>query len=121
MTTGAPQANATPVMDGTGEAVVVIAGITPKPGHLQQVISAFAAGIGRVHRQDVGCDLYALHEDGDRLVMIEKWSSRAAFEAHMDGQAVADLAASLHGLLAEDSVPRLLRPLPHGEDAQGRL
>lgn len=48
----------------------------------------------RVHAHDEGCELYALHEGDDRLVMIEKWSSEQALETRGAGEAIRPHAAA---------------------------
>jgi len=40
--------------------IVVVATITPKPEHTDEVAAAFAGVIPQVHAED-GCELYALH------------------------------------------------------------
>ena len=71
--------------------VVVVATITPLPGHADEVIAAFAETIPLVHAED-GCELYALHRAEDRLIMIEKWASREAL-----GDAQQGRRAGRHG------------------------
>ncbi len=69
--------------------VVVVATIVPKPEHRDEVIAAFRDTIEQVHDED-GCELYALHEAPDRLIMVEKWSSQEALGVHSKS---ANLAA----------------------------
>ena len=56
--------------------VVVVATIRPQSGCRDQVIAALENAVTRVHAEDGGCELYALHENDDLLVMIEKWTTR---------------------------------------------
>jgi quinol monooxygenase YgiN len=58
--------------------VVVVATAIPAPGHRDEVVAAFEKVIPTVHAEDEGCELYALHEGEDRLVMVEKWTSLEA-------------------------------------------
>jgi len=51
--------------------VVVVATIIPLPEHRDAVIAAFTETIPEVHKED-GCELYALHQNDDRLIMVEK-------------------------------------------------
>ena len=52
--------------------VVVVATIHPRRNCRDQVIAALEKAVIRVHAEDSGCELYALHENDDQLVMIEK-------------------------------------------------
>lgn len=100
--------------------VVVVATILPLPEHRDAVIAAFSQAIGQVHAED-GCQLYALHQADDRLIMVEKWASRAALEAHGRGQALAALNPLLKGKLAGRTEVIVLDPVPAGEPAKGQL
>jgi quinol monooxygenase YgiN len=102
--------------------VVLVATIRPKADRQQDVVDAFTSGIPRVHAEDAGCELYALHTGGDgRVVMIEKWASAEALQAHGRSDAYAALGRSLAGLL--DGAPDLqtLTAVPAGTPDQGAL
>ncbi len=101
--------------------VVVVATIFPLPEHRAEVLALYEGVIGRVHAEDEGCELYALHEDADSLVMIEKWTSAEALQAHARGAALADMRPKLDGKLAGDSVVKVYEPRPAGTTAQGAL
>src|SRR3954454_16575234 len=101
--------------------VVVVATIFPLPEHRTEVISLYEETIGRVHSEDQGCELYALHEDAESLVMIEKWTSAEALQAHGHGAALADMRPKLEGKLAGDSIVKVYTPRPAGTAAQGAL
>ncbi len=83
--------------------VVVVATAFPIPEHRAEVIAAFEATIAGVH-DDPGCELYALHEGRDRLVMIEKYVSQEALAEHAKSATLADLRADLAGKLDGDLV-----------------
>jgi quinol monooxygenase YgiN len=102
-------------------AVVVVATIRPLPDRRAEVIAAMEAVITRTHAEDEGCLLYALHEGPDRLVMIEKWSSREALDAHLRGPALTELARKLDGLLEAPPDIQPLQPHPAGTRGQGAL
>ena len=53
-------------------AVIVVATAFPIQEHRAEVVAAFEAAMTKVHSEEPGCELYALHEGDDRLVMIEK-------------------------------------------------
>jgi quinol monooxygenase YgiN len=80
--------------------VILVATAFPLPEHRAEVIEAFEAAIPRA-QEDPGCELYALHEGRDRLVMIEKYASQDA--------------------LAEHSRSPVLAPHPVGDEVKGAL
>jgi quinol monooxygenase YgiN len=100
--------------------VVVVATLNPLPEHREAVIKTLEETIARVH-QEPGCELYALHEDRDRLVYVEKWESAEALAAHAKGQALADQADRLAGKLNGPADVRILQPHPAGDPAKGAL
>jgi quinol monooxygenase YgiN len=101
--------------------VVVVATILPLPEHRAEVIAAFEPLIAAVHAEDEGCELYALHAGEDRLVMIEKWTSRDALAAHSEANAGRGLRASLEGKLAGPTDVQILEAHPAGAPALGAL
>ena len=68
--------------------VVVVATIIPLPEHRDEVIATLTQTVPKVHEED-GCELYALHQAEDRLMMIEKWASPEALRTHSRGAALA--------------------------------
>jgi quinol monooxygenase YgiN len=102
-------------------AVVVVATIVPLAEHRAEVIAALETTIARVHAEDEGCLLYALHEGPDRLVMIEKWTSAGALASHGRGAAIAELNKALNGKVAGRSDLQILEPHPAGTAGQGTL
>jgi quinol monooxygenase YgiN len=60
--------------------VVVVATIVPRPEYRDEVIATITETVARVHEED-GCELYALHQADDRLMMVEKWASADALRA----------------------------------------
>ncbi|WOP18145.1 putative quinol monooxygenase [Raineyella sp. LH-20] len=102
--------------------VVVTAVFHPLPGRKDDLVAAMQTGIEAVHREDDGCQLYAIHdaEDGT-ITMIEKWSSPEALAAHARGAAVGILNGDVEALLASPTVVTRMTPIPRGTDAQGRL
>jgi quinol monooxygenase YgiN len=101
--------------------VIVIATARPLPGYRDEVVAAFEAAVASVHEHDNGCELYALHEADDRLVMIEKWADKDALAAHAKGPAVTGLGAALKGRLGAPLDVQVLRPHPAGTAEQGML
>jgi quinol monooxygenase YgiN len=100
--------------------VVVVATIIPLPGHRDEVIAALTETIAKVHTED-GCELYALHQAEDRLVMIEKWASREALDAHSRGTALAALNPQLAGKVNGPPDVITLAAVPAGDPAKGQL
>ena len=100
--------------------VVVVATIKPLPEHRDEVIAAFSETTAQVHAED-GCELYALQQADDRLIMVEKWASREALAAHSRGAALAALNPRLAGKVAGPSEVIVLEPVPAGDPAKGQL
>lgn len=102
-------------------AVIVVATAFPIPEHKDEVIAAFEAAIARVHAEEPGCELYALHEGRDRLVMIEKYASEDAVAEHRKGAGLAGLIAALEGKLSSPMDVQILAPHPAGTASKGAL
>ena len=100
--------------------VVVVATIVPLAEHRDEVIAAFQETIRQVHDED-GCELYALHEAPDRLIMIEKWASRDALRAHSRSPALTAMNPKLFGKVAGPPEIIVLNQLPAGDPAKGAL
>lgn len=98
--------------------VVVIATIRPLPGHREDVVAAFSQAVAAVHGED-GCELYALNEAADRLIMIEKRASQEALDRHAGGPNLAALGPKLAGKLAGAPEVVVARPVPAGDPAKG--
>jgi quinol monooxygenase YgiN len=101
--------------------VVVIATIMPADGFRDEVIAAFERAIPPVHANDDGCELYALHEADDRLVMVEKWSSQDALDAHGQNATLATLGREIAGKIVGEVDLQVLAPHPAGTREQGTL
>jgi quinol monooxygenase YgiN len=101
--------------------VIVVATVYPAPEHRSEVITAFVDAINQVHAHDVGCEVYALHESDDRLVMIEKWASAEALEAHSTGDALKELTQRIKGKIVGGLDVQVLQPHPAGTPQQGSL
>jgi quinol monooxygenase YgiN len=100
--------------------VVVVATIIPLPEHREEVIAIITETVGKVHEED-GCELYALHQAADRLVMVEKWASPEALRTHSRGAALAAQAPLLAGKLAGAAEVIVLHAVPAGDPAMGQL
>ena len=93
-----------------GNAVLTRATLVPDWAPLQVA----TAGPGRLTLEDDGCELYAMHEDADTIVMIEKWTSAGALAAHAAAPALAALNPQLEGKLATRTVVKVYTPHPAG-------
>lgn len=102
-------------------AIIVVATAFPLPEHRAEVIAAFEAAEEKVHAEEDGCELYALHEGPDRLVMIEKYASDEAVAAHRVGAGLAELIEALKGKLSAPMDVQFLTPHPAGSPAKGAL
>ena len=101
--------------------VVVVATITPKPEHLDEVIAAMKKAVPLVHQED-GCELYALHADDEQLVMVERWTSREALKKHGTGSpGLRVFNAAIDGMLAAPTVVLRLDAIPAGDEVKGQL
>ncbi|HSR87008.1 MAG TPA: putative quinol monooxygenase [Streptosporangiaceae bacterium] len=100
--------------------VVVVATIVPLAEHRDEVIAAFQEAIKQVHDED-GCELYALNEAPDRLIMIEKWASPEALRAHSTSPALTAMNPKLAGKVAGRPEIIVLNQLPAGDPAKGAL
>ena len=101
--------------------VVVVASMRVAPERKDEVSSALIRQVERVHAEEPGALLFAAHESGDRLILIEKWESAEALQAHVAGEAIAEYRAVLEPALLEPADIRILTPLPAGDPKKGML
>lgn len=81
---------------------IVIATFTPKPGHYDEVKRVLLEVTPDIHKEE-GCDLYALHDEvNGSLVLIEKWTTRELWIAHVSMDTVTRLRKGVDGLLVGD-------------------
>ena len=102
-------------------AVIIVATAFPIQEHKAEVVAAFEAAMAKVHSEEPGCELYALHEGDDRLVMIEKYASQDAVDQHIKGAGLAGLRAALEGKLGSPIDVQVLVPHPAGSKDKGAL
>ena len=100
--------------------VVVVATITPSEGNYDEVRQILLDAIPQVH-QEAGCELYALHEDGERFVMIERWESAEALDTHSNGEVLRNAGRAMAGKLAGKLDVRSLSAVPAGDPTKGAL
>jgi quinol monooxygenase YgiN len=100
--------------------VVVVAILTPKPGRLADVIAAFEAVTPKVHEEN-GCELYAVHSDGETCVMVEQWSSPETLNAHASGAVMEELKLLWSDSLAKPFEAWVVENIPMGEATLGTI
>jgi quinol monooxygenase YgiN len=100
--------------------VIVVATITPLPGRTQHVLDSFATVLPLVHAEP-GCELYAIHTDGERVIMVERWASREDLDAHSNGEALVQLGALNADALAGPPEVRVLDNVPAGDPVKGTI
>ncbi|GAB2845807.1 putative quinol monooxygenase [Microbacterium insulae] len=103
-------------------AVSVVAVLTAKPGFGPSVIEAFREVSPLVH-EEPGCELYAAHleQDGDTVVMVERWTTRADLDAHAQGAPLARLNELNAGLLMRPYDVWFLDAVVLGDPAKGMI
>ena len=91
--------------------VHVLAVITAKPGRRDDILAAFRANVPAVHAED-GCIEYGATVDTegvgnlqtrfgeDSFVVVEKWASLAALEAHITAPHMATYGAKTKDMIA---------------------
>jgi quinol monooxygenase YgiN len=99
---------------------IVVARVYPKPGRLQEVIGVYARVVPLVY-QEPGCELFALHTDGETVFVVEKWATPADLHGHADGAAYAQIRAGISDLVDHAADVWVLDPLPFGEAAKGTI
>lgn len=101
-------------------ALVVVAVLTAKPGLGPSVIEAFREVSPLVHAEP-GCELYAAHlqQDGDTVIMVERWATHADLDAHAAGAPLARLNEVNADLLERPYDVWFLDPVPLGDAAKG--
>jgi quinol monooxygenase YgiN len=100
--------------------IVIVATISPKPGRIDAVREAFTAAIPTMH-EEPGCELYALHEDGYGLVLVERWATQDDVRAHGAGETFNQLSESVKEDLTEPIGVRMLTAVPAGDQTKGAL
>lgn len=100
--------------------LVVVAGLTAKPGMGLAVIESFREVSPLVH-EETGCELYAAHleQGGDTVIMVERWASRADLDAHAAGAPLARLNELNADLLVKPYDVWILDSVPLGDDTKG--
>jgi len=100
--------------------VVVIATLVPKPGRVQDALDAFAGASPLVQKEE-GCELYALHTDQTKLIMVERWSTPDDLAAHAAGEAMGELNRLMGDALAAAPEVTIVANVPLGDPTLGTI
>lgn len=100
--------------------VVVVATLSPAPGRLQDVLDAFAAVTPLVH-QEQGCELYAAHTDGEKVIMVERWTTSDDLDAHAQGQPIVELKRLIGDATDAPDDVRVLQNVAFGEPRKATI
>jgi quinol monooxygenase YgiN len=99
---------------------IVVARVYPKPGRLQEVVDVYAGIVALVY-QEPGCELFALHTDGETVFVVEKWATPADLQGHAAGRAYAHIRAGIGDLVDHAADVWVLDTLPLGGAAKGTI
>ena len=99
---------------------IVVARVYPKPGRLQEVIDVYAGIVPLVY-QESGCELFALHTDGETVFVVEKWATSTDLQGHADGAAYAQIRAGISELVDHAADVWVLDTLPFGGAEKGTI
>lgn len=94
--------------------VTVVATLFPVPEAREEILALLQQAIPQVHSEP-GCELYALHQGKDRLVLIEKWASPADLQTHAASEGFAQLGQFLDGKLTAPLDVQVLEAVPLGD------
>lgn len=100
---------------------VVVAEFEFKPGRAEEGFELLER-IGIETQRDDGCGLCALHRtvgDPQRAVFVERWDSRAEFDAHTEGENIAAFEA-FDGVVGPPRIS-MLEPAGVGDPELGRV
>jgi quinol monooxygenase YgiN len=99
---------------------IVVAQVYPKPGRLQEVIDVYTRIVPLVY-EEPGCELFALHTDGETVFVVEKWATPADLQGHAAGAAYAQIRAGISDLVDHAPDVWILNPLSFGGAAKGTI
>ncbi|HSJ72886.1 MAG TPA: putative quinol monooxygenase [Miltoncostaeaceae bacterium] len=103
--------------------VVVVVLFQARPGQGAEAEAAFAEVAPATHAED-GCVAFAVHRvagDADRFVLVERWASREALDAHMATPHLRAFRERGADIWAEPPQITVAGALPLGDPAKGSL
>jgi quinol monooxygenase YgiN len=100
--------------------VSVVAVLTGRAGQGPRIIDAYREVSPLVHRER-GCELYAanLEQDGDTVVLVERWAGAEDLRAHAEGAALVRLDQLLEGALEMPYQVWVMDEVPIGDPSKG--
>ena len=103
--------------------VVVVVLFQAAPGRGAEAEAAFAEVVPATHAEE-GCVRFAVHRvagDEDRFLLVERWASREALDAHLSAPHLAAFRARGADIWAEPPQITVAGALPLGDSAKGSL
>jgi len=102
---------------------VVVVRARANPGRGGELLDMFGELATATHAEE-GCTLFALHrahDDHDVIVLVERWASREALDAHLAAPHLASFRRESVELFAEPSQIAVVEPVPAGDPVKGLL
>ncbi len=103
--------------------VVVVATLRVREGAEEEGMAVLRELVERSQPEE-GCLGYAVHRAADdprTVVLVERWASRAALDAHFQQPHVAEAGARSAEVLDGQPTILFLEPVPVGDPAKGVL
>jgi quinol monooxygenase YgiN len=104
--------------------VVVVAVISAAAGKGAETEALVTGSLIPSTHAEEGCITFALHRDladPDRLVLVERWSSREALDRHLAAEHLAAFRAAVAPLSAAPAQVVVMEAVPAGDPVKGRL
>ena len=99
---------------------IAVARVHSKPVRLQEIIEVYAGIVPLVY-QEPGCELFAVHTDGETVFVVEKWATPADLQGHATGPAYGQIRAGISDLVDHAPDVWVLGTLPFGPAAKGTI
>jgi quinol monooxygenase YgiN len=103
--------------------VVVVVLSRAAPGRVEDGLAAFAE-LAAVTHTEKGCLAFTLHRepaDPDRIVLVERWATREALDAHLETPHLLAFRRGSQDIWAEPAAVLVLDPVSAGDPAKGLL
>ncbi len=107
----------------TNKQVTVTARSKAKPGREKDLENALRAVTGPTHAEE-GCLRYAVHratDDPGSFLIVERWTSMEALNAHLKSPHVQELFAKAPELVVAPAEILTFESVPMGQPAKGLL
>ncbi|WP_217554685.1 putative quinol monooxygenase [Streptomyces sp. GbtcB6] len=99
---------------------IVIARVRPLPGHVEDVLDAYAETVPLIH-QEQGCELFAVHTDGESVFIVERWTRPEDLKAHATSPVMARIRELLADAVAAPADIWQVDNVALGETAKGTI